>query len=73
MFPILEGVSIQSGGISRIFFRTFRENVRAEFTADGQLIHHLAVFLFISVKIEEKCPREPQIDRSVNQTLMIED
>ena len=31
------------------------------------------LFLFISVKIEEKCPREPQIDRSVNQTLMIED
>ena len=58
---------------SRIFFRTFREYVRAEFTADKQLIHHLAVFLFISVKIEEKCPREPQIDRSVNQTLMIED
>ena len=49
-------------------------SVRAEFkTADKQLIHHLAVFLFISVKIEEKCPREPQIDRSVNQTLMIED
>ena len=54
-------------------FRTFREYVRAEFTADKQLIHHLAVFLFISVKIEEKCPREPQIDRSVNQTLMIKD
>ena len=45
----------------------------SEFTADYQLIHHLVVFLFISVKNEEKCPEEPQIDRSVNQTLMIED
>ena len=44
-----------------------------EFTADYQLIYHLVVFLFISVKNEEKCPEEPQIDRSVNQTLMIED